>query len=186
MIEPSDAELHARILARDQEAFSLWESRTAPAVLRMLQKRGLPSEDAEEVWNDTLAVTWGRALREPPIEPLGEGLRRFAFGVARRLIAKRLGARSRQVQTVPLDDRDQDVRTGEFDPVSRPSKLVHALRRCLEMVDERVRIIVSMVMINAEPDEIASAIGISAVSVSKYVQRAKATLRRCIEGETDV
>ncbi len=187
MTESSETELHALIVARDEGAFAEWERRTAPRVLRMLIARGASVEDAEEIWNETLSITWARAVAPLPLEPAGEGLRRYAFGAARRVLAGRIRSGSREVQTVALDERDQ-LGTPDFRTAAsrQPSKRVYALRRCMEMIEERWRVILEMVMIHADAAEIADAVGIAQSSVRKYVQRAKSVIRACIEGETDV
>ncbi len=182
----SDADLHALIIARDERAFAEWERRTAPDVFRMIRGRGLSDEDSEEIWNNALLRVWDRALSDPPLEPVGEGLRRYAFGVASRQVAGRFRDRSRQVATVPLDDREKEPSTGLWLPDRRPTKALRALRRCMEMIEERWRIVLEMVKIEAGPDAIAAALGIGKGSVRKYIQRAKAAIRHCVEVETDV
>lgn len=182
----SDAEVHARILAGDERALEIWQDRVRPGVLAMLGKTGLGADETEELWNETLEAVWGRVGRTPPIMPLGEGLRRYTFGVARRRAAHRWADARRRVDTVPLTERDAQRQTPGGPGLVQPSRLVHAFRRCMEMVPERVRRTVEYRLIEATDEDIATALGIKRSSVSQTVARAIARIEQCIRAETDV
>jgi DNA-directed RNA polymerase specialized sigma24 family protein len=142
--------------------------------------------DAEEIWNDTFEACWRSVGRNPPIAPLGEGLRRYAFGVAQRLIARRRAVGQKEIETVPLMEVDQQRAEALPAQLRRPSRLMHAFRRCMEMASERTRLTVELSMYKASPEEFATALGIKTTSVRETAARAHRAIRRCVEGETDV
>lgn len=196
MTEPTDAELHVGILAGDQGAVARWHDRVAPSVRGLLRRKGIPDQDAEEIFDDVFVSTIRRAAT---ITPLGSGLRRYIVGAAAHKIADHYEKASRRAETLPLRDEDAEpdetIAPGRRDPVvaaaiarSTPvatsvSPAVRRLRDCLEKVRPGVRRLAEMWMDNATEDEIADALRIAKTSVRKYVQRMKAALQGCIEGK---
>jgi RNA polymerase sigma factor (sigma-70 family) len=190
-----DAELHVGILAGDQGAIGRWHDRIAPVVRRVLHRKGITNEEAEEIFDDVFVSTIRHAAT---ITPLGSGLRPYIMGAVRRKIADHFEASKTRVETVPLrDDDDAEAETtGRPDPVATvaiarsavatatdASPAVRRLQDCLEKVTPGVRRLAELWMDESTDDEIAEALGIAKTSVRKYVQRMKAALQQCIEGK---
>jgi RNA polymerase sigma-70 factor, ECF subfamily len=184
--EPTDAQIHARILAGDADALAVWQDRTRPAIVSYAEKHGATPEEAEEMWNDVFLATWKRALREPPIDPPGEGLRRYAFRVAMNRVARRYEQRNRQVPTTRLSDRDMELPALADARDERLSPLIIALRQCLERADERIRKAYELSLQEAPDSEIAEVLGIRPASVRPTLWRADRHMRKCIEEQTNV
>src|SRR5260370_1182341 len=77
-------------------------SRYAARIVACVQRMALSREDAEETWDDALHAPL-RRLTRAPLLPLGSGMRRYAFGVARRRAATLLEERRRSPRTVDLE-----------------------------------------------------------------------------------
>ena len=174
-----DAQLHERIILLDPSALAEWEARYRPAVIGWLIRGGLPSSDAEEVWNDVFAATINAS---PNLEPLGISLRRYAFRVARNLRADHLESRSR-LATTTLDDAavesaNPDPRRSMADPAR-----VAALRGCLERCPERYRIVIELGESGHDVDELSRVLGIAPESVYQVRHRARGWLQRCVNEE---
>jgi RNA polymerase sigma factor (sigma-70 family) len=191
--EPTDAELHVGILAGDEGAMRRWHDRVMPVVRRVLRRKGIPDEDAEEIFDDVFVSTIRHAVT---ITPLGSGLRPYILGAAWRKIADHFEAAKARVETVPLRDDDASAEApGLRDPVAAVAiaRSVHVtidvspaarrLQECLERVKPGVRRLAELWMDESTDHEIAEALGIAKTSVRKYVQRMKAALQRCIEGK---
>jgi RNA polymerase sigma factor (sigma-70 family) len=193
--EVPNAELDVGILAGDQRAIGRWHDRIGPVVRRVLHRKGIRDEEAEEIFDDVFVSTIRHAVT---ITPLGSGLRPYIMGAVRRKIADHFEATKTRVETVPLrDDDDAEAETpGQPDPVAAVaiarsaaatttsvSAAVQRLQNCLDKVEPGVRRLAELWMDESTDDEIAEALGIAKTSVRKYVQRMKAALQQCIEGE---
>ena len=95
MDEPTDAELHVGILAGDQGSIRRWHDRVMPVVRRVLRRKGIPDEDAEEIFDDVFVSTIRHAVT---ITPLGSGLRPYIMGAAWRKIADHFEAAKTKVE----------------------------------------------------------------------------------------
>lgn len=194
MDEPTDGELHVGILAGDQSATGRWHDRVGPIVRRQLRRKGIPDQDAEEIFDDVFVSTIRHAAS---ITPLGSGLRPYIMGATWRKVADHYEAAKKNPDTVPLrdDDEDEAHTPGHKDPVAAAaiarsataatgtSAAVRRLQDCLEKVRPGVRRLAELWMDESTEDEIAQALRIATTSVRKYVQRMKAALQQCIEGK---
>lgn len=178
----SDAQLHVLILAGDEDALAAWEERVRPDILRMLATAKTNPHDAEEIWNETFHATWRRLWQSPPLLPLGEALRAYAFRVASNIRAKRWQQNSRNPATVPLLDENDETVAKAIQTID--SQRVLALRRCLESAPERVRLVADLLMQRISRHEMAQALHIASTSVGQTIARAKARLAECIERGT--
>lgn len=176
---PTDAELHALMLAGDEAALAAWETRVRPDVLRMLANDGTTPEDAEEIWQEAFLATWARLMKDPPLTPPGESLRAYAFRVASNICGRMRTARARSIETVPLlDETDEPTATAI---ASVDSARVLALRECVEQGTERVGLVARLLMEQLSRRQLAKALGIAETSVGQIVARTKMVLAECIE-----
>jgi DNA-directed RNA polymerase specialized sigma24 family protein len=194
MTEPTEAQLHARILAGDQVAMAIWHNRVAPRVRGLLRAKGVPDNDSEEIFDDVFVSTVRHAAR---IGPQGSGLTTYILGAAWKRVAEYYEKTKRAVETVPIREEEDDVQEASSptygDPVAwaaiaravpavqQPSPVVERLRKCLDEARPGVRRLAELWMENATEDEVARALGIAATSVRKYVQRMKLALQQCME-----
>lgn len=180
---PTDAELHALILAGDEAALAAWENRVRPDVLRMLANDGTVPEDAEEIWQEAFLATWARLLKEPPLAPPGESLRAYVFRVASNICGRQRAARTRSIETVPLLDETDEPMAMAI--AAADSARVRALRDCMEHGSERMRLVAGLLMEQISRRQLAKALGVAETSVGQIVARTKVVLAECIEGGAD-
>jgi RNA polymerase sigma factor (sigma-70 family) len=187
--EPTDAELHQRIIDGDEEAIAIWHDRTIGGVMKWLRyRKKLSPEDAEEVWNEACFETIRRA---DTLRPLGESLRRYVYVVAKNLTARVLEQKVR----FPSFDHEtlegiQVARLSEGEPrevashadADPPSEPLRRLRECLEHAPEKDQLVAKLVMENASGDEIARVLDVRVDNAYQIKRRTLAKLRRCIEG----
>lgn len=169
----TDEALHEAIILLEEWALSEWQARNGPLVIGWLVKRGIPRSDAEEIWNDVLTATVKAAVG---LTPLGVSLRRYAFGVARKMAADRIEQLARHAAQ-PLDESlpAPSVRPSPPDP-----RRIDALRRCLALAPERYRLAFELTSEGTTVDELATVFAIQRDSVYQVQHRARLWLQRCI------
>lgn len=155
-----------------------YQARVVASVRRM----GLPTEDAEEVWDDAFTSTIMR-LASRAIEPLGEGLRRYLFGAARRRAATVLTERGQEPPALFLEDLSV-LRVPEPAPETSgpPSPQLVRLQDCLERAPSRHRIVAGLLLSSATADELAATLKIGKRSVYVIKARTLKWLKDCVEG----
>jgi DNA-directed RNA polymerase specialized sigma24 family protein len=176
---PTDAELHALILAGDEAALAVWEDRVRPDVLRMLANDGTTPEDAEEIWQEALFATWARLMKDPPLSPPGESLRAYSFRVASNIAGRMRGARATSLETVPLIDETDEPSATSIATVD--SARVLLLRDCIQQGSERIGLVAKLLMEQISRRQLATALGIAETSVGQIVARTKKVLADCVE-----
>lgn len=193
MQQRTDADLHIGILAQDETAIETWHARIAPRVRGLLRAKGIPDQDAEEIFDDVFVSTVAHA---GSIQPLGSGLTRYIFKAASNQIAEHYEGATKRVETLPLREHDAD--TGEAHatrsraPVAQVaiarsmpaapklSRRAALLRECLEQAAPGVRRVAELVMERLPEDEIAARLRIAPVSVRQYMRRMRLALRECL------
>jgi RNA polymerase sigma factor (sigma-70 family) len=184
--ELTDAELHHRIIDADEEAIAIWHDRTIGGVMKMLARKGLSPEDAEDVWNEACFETIARAGK---LTPLGESLRPYVYQVAKnlsaRLFQKRLATPTTSLDALEERTQGRGFGRGEVRKVAgtdRPSEPVLRLRDCLERAPEKDQLVAKLLMENASAAEIALVLEVSVDNAYQIKRRTLARLRECIEG----
>lgn len=182
MDEAQFKRLHIAIIAGDPDAQFQFEAEVRPFALGIAIKRGLPLEDAQEVWNDAFKATLDRAAT---ITPLGRPLRAFALSVAQRASVDRVRLRQRHQET-PLEAAEVELgaralRAGES-PESLPVTVVAAINRCLDAASVVHREVMTMVANRLTAREIGQLLAVTEANAAKLSQRARAWFRTCLEG----
>lgn len=178
MNEADLADLHLRIIAGDPDGLAAFEAAMRPLVRGMLRRKGLPDEDADEVWNDAFLAGINRA---PFIEPLGTGLRNFVLGVAHNKgvdLIRRAVARP----DVPLDPALADPPPSRTASDQRKKERV---RDCVQTARPAYAAVMEMAARGMTASEIAAVLGKSEASVAKQRSRAKAWFANCLKGILD-
>lgn len=184
--EPTEAQLHLRMLARDEQAFALWSDRLFPYVFAMLRKKGLTKEEAEDAAQEAFFRTCQRLFEEPPLTPLGLGPRKYLFAAARNRRADVLEERAKRGQTVDPALVEHLLRAPdepeEVEPEETPA--LRKLRECLAKAPERHAKILRLYYLEfASTKEIAAAFNIKPGSAYETRARAERWLSACMEGE---
>jgi DNA-directed RNA polymerase specialized sigma24 family protein len=177
--ELNDRDLHIQMLARDPVAFTVWQTRVGPDIIRMLVHMGLNFEDAEDAWNRAFLGTIKRLANGPPIEPMGEGLRRYAFGAARRQAYTRLNELEQDVPTISYDAYPL-LRLPDRPAATPPSPGAQRLAECIQAAPDQVRSVAQLLLASAVPQEIAELCDIPPAQVYMAIKRTKEWLARCV------
>ena len=175
-----DADLHAGIIARQGRALEIWEERYRHRMIQAGMRDGLSSEAAEEAWySEVLTTVWDKA---ETITPLGSGLKRYSFGIMR--MQARSQRRLHADSPTSLEDKDTANPThGSAMPTGRRE----AVRRCLEALSPRDRLLVELVCMECVVVEVvAEEFGILPRSVQRATERAIQRIRPCLEDALDV
>lgn len=193
MQQPTDAQLHVGILAGDETAIGAWHARIAPRIRGWLRVKGIPDQDAEEIFDDVFISTVAHAAR---ITPIGSGLTRYIFRAASNQIAEYYEGLKTRVGTLPLQERDTDAdeaqSSSHADPVAqaavaqlapsepRLSPRAQLVLECLEEVAPGVRRVAELVMERLPEEEIAARLHIAPVSVRQYLRRMRLAFMDCL------
>lgn len=165
--ESDDVEVIARLSLGDLAALGLLYDRHADAVLRYAWSRLRTMSDAQEVLQDTFVTAWDRRSR---VRALGGSALPWLLATAknhsRNLARRNTTRRSRQLNEA--SEASREVR-GELDWIN------DAVDR-LGPVDRRI---CELCLVEGYTyDEAARALGLSASTVGKRLQRARARLRK--------
>ncbi|MBS1879578.1 MAG: sigma-70 family RNA polymerase sigma factor [Actinobacteria bacterium] len=155
-----------------ERRFARLYDETNAEILAYALRRAASPEDAADVVADTFLVAW-RRLGEVPD---GAGARLWLFGVARRALAnQRRGTMRRERLAGEMREalRRRLAGLGD-DPTGDRAQTMGALAR-LEEKDREVLLLAGWEEL--EPREIASVLGISAISARSRLHRARRRLR---------
>lgn len=176
--EPSDEELHVRIIAGDEEALVLIDQRYAGQVRGwMILTRGVPESEAMFYWNEALDALWSHAAT---VAPVGN-LRNYLFRVAQNKVADYYRAPERQ-----HDPRDVgDIRATELAPVheAAPERpLPPGLEHCLDQLPPNHRQAVDLIVSQGMTvKDAAEVLGVTQNTAAQWKHRAVVGLRRCMD-----
>jgi DNA-directed RNA polymerase specialized sigma24 family protein len=173
--------LHVGIIAGDQAAQVAFEAAVRPYALGIATRRGLPLEDAEEIWNDAFRLGLERAST---IMPPGR-LRAFVLCVthAASVDRLRLRVRSNEVEFGGAEPEiDAMSATQRASATSLSEAVVDALRRCLQTASALHCDVITMAANSLTAREIASALAMTDANAAKIRQRARAWFALCLEG----
>lgn len=181
-------ELIARARRGDEEAFRLiFERYTRPVIsfiFYMVNQRELAEELAQE--------TFLRAYRDMGSLRDEERLPAWLFGIARNVARESLRSRSREPQSVEMDDPSvAGLRDGGVSPVGRllNRELSAAVRDALASLDEEKRLVFTLKVYQQRSyEEICDITGFSLPKVRNDLYRARMEMRRRLRrylGESD-
>jgi len=174
-MEPTDIEtpeLLRRAAEGDEEAFVALYRRFQGAIYRFAWRMTGSREAAEDVTQETfLAIVRGPGRYEEGRGPFGA----YLYGIARNLLMKRAG---RERPFVALGEEQQALRTAE-DPAADLDRrqAVEAVRHAVLALPAHYREVVVLAELHGLPyEEVAAALGISAVAARVKVHRARLKL----------
>lgn len=174
--------LHVGIIAGDQAAQVAFEAEVRPYALGIATRRGLPLEDAEEIWNDAFRLGLERAST---LMPPGRRLRAFVLSVTHTASVDRIRLSVRRNE-VEFGDAEPEIdatsATQRASASSLSEAVVDAIRRCLETASALHRDVITMVANSMTAREIASVLAMTEANAAKIRQRARAWFARCLEG----
>jgi RNA polymerase sigma-70 factor (ECF subfamily) len=183
-----DAEILRRCLAGDEKAYrdllQLYQRQVYSVALRMLRR----VEDAEDVTQETFVRVFRALDRYDPARPFAAWL----FTITSRLCIDLLRRRRRgPISLSRRDPETQEERTIEVvDPGLRPDEETSNLeeeRRARELIDSLPPHYRIVVILRHQQDlsyeEIADALKLPLGTVKARIHRARALLKRAIEGE---
>ncbi|HEX3900390.1 MAG TPA: sigma-70 family RNA polymerase sigma factor [Mycobacteriales bacterium] len=161
--------------ASDRERFERLATVCGPTVLGYLARRAEPPADAADIYQEVLIVVW-RRLRSVP-EDDGEALG-WMIGVARRSLANhRRGA----VRHLAATERLWSTLPGAVEVPESDLDVIDAL----EALDTKDRELITLVYWDGlSCEQAATAIGISAVTARKRLQRTRDRLRDQLDQAT--
>lgn len=178
-----DAELHARIIAGEEEAVAEWEREYRDRLFRYATRKGLPPEDAEDAFSDAFFATMKRAASLEG--PLGLSLRKHAFAVVANKIAD--FHRRRTDDPVSLDrlieeGNDEGAILAAPHSTRPDERIVEAIRRCMQAIKGSYRILLELLYYEQFPvDVVAERLGVEVNTVYKTKSRAIARIKPCLE-----
>lgn len=149
------------------EAFSALYQKYAPEVYRFAIYLTGDRVAAEDIVADTFAAVW---LSSRPIA--GTTVRAYLFTIARNLY-HRGGRRGRHHAQLDADVADS---TPPADARLEAADMIHAARRRLDALPERLRTAVAMRAAGLDYDDIGRALGITAGNARVLVHRARLAL----------
>lgn len=174
--------LQIGIIAGDPAAQVAFEAEIRPYALAIATRRGLPLEDAEEIWNDAFRVGLERA---PSIMLPGRRLRAFMLSVvhAAAVDRVRLRRRRREADLEGAEPEIEALATMHSAPPrsSLSAAVATAVRGCVEGASELHRQVMTMAANSLTAREIATVLGITEPNAAKIRQRARAWFARCLE-----
>lgn len=172
--------IHVAIIAGDTAAQQAFEAAVRPYALGIVTQRGLPIEDAEEIWNDALRVGLERAAK---IKPIGKPLRAFVLSVAHAAAVDRVRARMRRKE-VSLGVIETTTGVASIGPGDLKNSLsdavVAAIKRCVATATRLHREAITMAANGLTAREIAQALGVTEANAAKIRQRARDWFRNCL------
>ncbi len=178
--ETDDAVLHAGIIARQARALEIWEERYRHRIIHAGIRDGLSDDASEEVWySEVLTTIWDKA---ETIKPLGSGLKHYSFGIMR------MQARSYRRQELGASASFEETQiTSPAPPSAMPANRRAEVRRCLEALSPRDRLLVELVcMERVDVEVVAEEFGILPRSIQRATERAMQKIRPCLEESLDV
>lgn len=178
--EADDAVLHAGIIARQARALEIWEERYRHRMINAGIRDGLSDDASEEVWYSEVVTTiWEKA---ETIKPLGSGLEHYSFGIMR------MQARShRRQERGAAASLEENQVANPAPPSAMPADRRAEVRRCLEALSHRDRLLVELVcMERVDIEVVAEEFGILPRSIRRATERAMRKIRPCLEESLDV
>lgn len=180
--EPGDAALIEACLQGDQEAWRLLVERYAPLVYQVPLRRGLPLDQAADIFQDVFVLLVNKLpeIKQP------DRVRAWLVTTARRETARHLRGKPQQAQ-VPLSDEDQGapvVLDDELDDLLIRPEERRLVRQALSMLDQRCAALLTMLFAsNPAPSyaEIAAALNLREGSIGPSRARCLERCRQVLE-----
>lgn len=143
-----------------------------------LRSLGCDASLADDLTQETFVTT----LTHPPEQRSAGETAAWLRKVARNLFLMHLRKHGREHDARNTDIEAAETAWQELSPVEHEDEVKDILRRCMETLNEQARLTVTLRFAQGqERDAIAAKLGMSAVGVTKILQRAKAALRECME-----
>lgn len=163
---------------RDQDAFTALFDHFAPRLKSWLMKRGMNSEEAEELVQDVMTILWHRASL---YDPARSSLSTWLFRVARnRHIDAKRRARNRK-----FDGQETFLALAEvpgvdtlFESKERDERVRDALS---QIPDEQMKLVRAAFFLGQSHSEIAASTGLPLGTVKSRIRLAFERLRRALE-----
>ncbi|MDQ4029432.1 MAG: sigma-70 family RNA polymerase sigma factor [Actinomycetota bacterium] len=174
---PSDADLLARIAARDGEAFDELYGRYARAVYGLALRRLGDRERAEEAFQETFAAIWRSARSFDPARGAGGP---WVYAVARNAIVDRFRSRAEPSADVP---EPADTADGP-DARAEASFLAWRVHRALEELPKNERTVIELAYWSGlSQSEVAAFLNIPLGTVKTRTRAALSRLASILDGE---
>ncbi|MHB8689080.1 MAG: RNA polymerase sigma factor [Candidatus Dormibacteraceae bacterium] len=176
-----DAEMHAAIIAGEDEALAEFEQRYRRPFIARGTGKGLSPEEAEDAFQEVFFSTVQRA---GTLEgPLGLSLRKYAS----RAMGYRIAEHFRRPAEESLDEIDDtDTRpipmAGSSSESAVNNRLRDAVRRCLDDLSETYRAILEAIVVGQmAPNTVAETLGLPRNTIYQAKGRALKRIRPCLE-----
>ena len=175
-----DAELHAALIAGEEDAVAEFEQRYRRQFIAHGKAKGMSLEDSEDAWQDVFFASAREAHR---LTPLGEGLRKYAWGMMRNLVADHYEKQSSAHESLDEEQVSREaIRHQRVAPTMVDNSIRQAVRRCLEGLSAAPRALLEALFTEGlPPDVLAERLGIPRNTVYKRKTRALTQIRPCLE-----
>ncbi|MFB2554197.1 RNA polymerase sigma factor [Herbiconiux liangxiaofengii] len=182
MDAPGDERLLAAASRGDDHSFAAFYDRHVEAVyLQSLSELG-DEDEAQDVTQEVFAITWRKLKR---IRLVSGSARPWLLTTCRNVTANRLRSLGRRPAIVsPIEAAPTLTDTDRVDERVDSELLMNRLEREVATMNELDRGVYRAIIRDGRSyDEAASALGISAASVRKRLNRVRTRLRETAEGE---
>jgi len=171
LAEPSDEILLQRMIAGDEQAFTLLYRRHQPGISRFALHMSGSADIAEEVTQEVFLAL----IRQPrQYAPERGPLASYLYGIARKQVLRRLAGS--RLQATPRDGEEPTVAWGVEDDFSRRQQ-IERVRRAILALPPRYREVVVLVELNEMSyQEAAEVAGCTIGTVRSRLSRAKSLL----------